>query len=172
MQTIFSGIQPSGTLTIGNYLGAIRQFVELQQEHDCYFCIVDEHAITVPQDPEALFEHIRSLAAIYVASGIDPEQSTLFIQSEVPAHTQLSWLLQSISYMGELERMTQFKDKAAKQESVSSGLFTYPALMAADILLYQTHIFPVCDDQKQHLELTRTFAERFNNHFGNTFVIP
>src|SRR5690625_608431 len=172
MQTIFSGIQPSGTLTIGNYLGAIRQFVELQQDHDCYFCIVDEHAITVPQDPEELTKNIRSLAALYIASGIDPTKSTLFIQSEIKAHTQLSWMLQSMSYMGELERMTQFKDKAAKQESVSSGLFTYPALMAADILLYQTHIVPVGDDQKQHLELTRTLAERFNNRFGNTFVIP
>jgi len=172
MKTIFSGIQPSGTLTIGNYIGAIRQFVELQDDHNCFFCIVDEHAITVPQDPEELTKNIRSLAALYIASGIDPTKSTLFIQSEIKAHTQLSWMLQSMSYMGELERMTQFKDKSGQQESVSSALFTYPALMAADILLYQTHIVPVGDDQKQHLELTRDLAERFNNRFGETFVVP
>lgn len=172
MKTIFSGIQPSGTLTIGNYIGALRQFVELQDDHDCYFCIVDEHAITVPQDPNKLKQYIRSLAALYIASGINPEKSTLFIQSEVKAHTQLSWMLQSLSYMGELERMTQFKDKAGTQESVSSALFTYPALMAADILLYQTHLVPVGDDQTQHLELTRNLAERFNNRFGKTFNVP
>lgn len=172
MKTIFSGIQPSGTLTIGNYIGAIRQFVELQDDHNCFFCIVDEHAITVPQDPKQLTKNIRSLAALYIASGIDPEKSTLFVQSEVKAHTQLSWMLQSLSYMGELERMTQFKDKAGQQESVSSALFTYPALMAADILLYQTHIVPVGDDQKQHLELTRDLAERFNNRFGEIFTVP
>src|SRR5699024_8759971 len=127
MQTIFSGIQPSGTLTIGNYLGAIQHFVELQEENDCYFCIVDEHAITVPQDRLNLRNNIRSLAALYLASGIDPEKSTLFIQSEVPAHTQLGWMLQSISYIGELERMTQFKDKSAGgKEGVSSALLTYP----------------------------------------------
>lgn len=172
MKTIFSGIQPSGTLTIGNYLGAIRQFVELQEDHNCYFCIVDEHAITVPQDPKELTENIRSLAALYLASGIDPEKSTLFVQSEVPAHTQLGWILQTLSYMGELERMTQFKDKSAGQEAVSVGLFTYPALMAADILLYQSDIVPVGDDQTQHLELTRTLAQRFNNRYGETFVVP
>src|SRR5690625_3168552 len=172
MQTIFSGIQPSGTLTIGNYIGAIRQFVELQEDHNCFFCIVDEHAITVPQNPADLTKNIRSLAALYVASGIDPNQSTLFIQSEIKAHTQLSWMLQSLSYMGELERMTQFKDKSGEQESVSSALFTYPALMAADILLYGTHVVPVGDDQKQHLELTRDLAERFNNRFGETFIVP
>src|SRR5690625_14048 len=172
MKTIFSGIQPSGTLTIGNYLGAIRQFVELQEDHNCYFCIVDEHAITVPQDPKELTENIRSLAALYLASGIDPKKSILFIQSEVPAHTQLGWMLQTLSYMGELERMTQFKDKSTGQEAVSSGLFTYPSLMAADILLYQTDIVPVGDDQTQHLELTRTLAQRFNNRFSETFDIP
>lgn len=172
MKTIFSGIQPSGTLTIGNYLGAIRQFVELQHENDCFFCIVDEHAITVPQDPNDLSNNIRSLAALYVAAGIDPKRSTLFIQSEIKAHTQLAWMLQSMSYMGELERMTQFKDKASEQSGVSSALFTYPSLMAADILLYQTHIVPVGDDQTQHLELTRTLAERFNNRYGDTFVVP
>lgn len=172
MKTIFSGIQPSGTLTIGNYLGALRQFIELQDDHDCYFCIVDEHAITVPQDPRELKENIRSLAALYLASGLDPEKATLFVQSDVLAHTQLAWILQSVTYMGELERMTQFKDKAKKQDSVSSGLFTYPTLMAADILLYETDIVPVGDDQTQHLELARTLAERFNNRFGKIFTIP
>lgn len=172
MKTIFSGIQPSGTLTLGNYLGAIRQFVQLQHDQHCYFCIVDEHAITVPQDPIELTNNTRSLAALYLASGIDPKKSTLFIQSEVPAHTQLSWMMQSISYMGELERMTQFKDKSEGRDAVSSALFTYPALMAADILLYQTDIVPVGDDQTQHLELTRNVAERFNNRFGKTFTIP
>src|SRR5690625_4910279 len=172
MKTIFSGIQPSGTLTIGNYLGAIRQFVQLQDEHHCFFCIVDEHAIIVSQDPHELKNNIRSLAALYLAAGLDPERSTLFIQSEVPAHAQLGWMLQSISYIGELERMTQFKDKSDGKEGVSSALFTYPTLMAADILLYQTDIVPVGDDQTQHLELTRNLAERFNNRFGKTFTIP
>ena len=172
MKTILSGIQPSGTLTIGNYLGAIRQFVELQDDHNCFFFIVDQHAITVPQDPKELRQNTRSLAALYLASGIDPEKATLFVQSEVSAHSELAWMLQSITYMGELERMTQFKDKAAKQESVSSALFTYPALMAADILLYNADIVPVGDDQTQHLELTRDLAERFNNRFGEMFTVP
>ncbi|HLR09675.1 MAG TPA: tryptophan--tRNA ligase [Bacillota bacterium] len=172
MKTIFSGIQPSGTLTIGNYLGAIRQFVELQDEHDCYFCIVDEHAITVPQDRLELRRQIRSLAALYLASGIDPKKSTLFIQSEVPAHTQLAWMLESISYVGELERMTQYKDKSARQEAVPSALLTYPVLMAADILLYNTDLVPVGEDQKQHLELTRNLAQRFNNRFNDIFTVP
>lgn len=172
MKTIFSGIQPSGTLTIGNYLGAMKQFVQVQEDNHCHFCIVDQHAITVPQDPKTLKQNSRSLAALYIASGIDPEKSTLFIQSEVPAHTELGWMLQSISYMGELERMTQFKDKSEGRDAVSAALFTYPALMAADILLYQTNIVPVGDDQTQHLELTRTLAERFNNRFGETFTIP
>lgn len=172
MKTIFSGIQPSGVLTIGNFLGAIRQFTQLQNEHHCFFCIVDEHAITVPQDPVKLREHTRSLAAIYLASGIDPNKSTLFIQSEVPAHTQLGWMLQSISYIGELERMTQYKDKSTGKEGVSSALLTYPTLMAADILLYQTDIVPVGDDQTQHLELTRDIAQRFNSRFSETFIVP
>ncbi len=172
MKNIFSGIQPSGTLTLGNYLGAMRQFVELQDDNHCYFCIVDQHAITVPQEPKELESNIRSLAALYLASGIDANKSTLFIQSEVPAHTELSWMLQSMTYIGELERMTQFKDKSDGRDGVSSSLFTYPALMAADILLYDTAIVPVGDDQTQHLELTRTLAERFNNRFGNTFVVP
>ncbi|MCM3741105.1 tryptophan--tRNA ligase [Oceanobacillus luteolus] len=172
MQTIFSGIQPSGTLTLGNYLGAIRQFVELQEEYQCYFCIVDEHAITVPQDRLELRKNIRSLAALYLASGLDPNKATLFIQSEVPAHTQLGWMLQSLSYVGELERMTQYKDKSEGKEAVSSALFTYPALMAADILLYQANLVPVGDDQKQHLELTRDLAQRFNNRFNDIFTVP
>lgn len=172
MKKIFSGIQPSGTLTLGNYLGAMRQFVELQDDNHCYFCIVDQHAITVPQEPKELKENIKSLAALYLASGIDVKKSTLFIQSEVPAHTELSWMLQSMTYMGELERMTQFKDKSDGRNGVSSALFTYPALMAADILLYDTAVVPVGDDQTQHLELTRTLAERFNNRFGNTFIVP
>ena len=172
MKVIFSGIQPSGLPTIGNYLGAIRQFVQLQEENECYFCVVNQHAITVPQDPKELKENTRSLAALYIASGLDPDKATLFIQSEVPAHTELSWLIQTFTYMGELERMTQFKDKAGQQSSVSSALFTYPTLMAADILLYNADIVPVGDDQKQHIELTRDVAERFNNRFGETFVVP
>src|SRR5690625_675641 len=150
----------------------MRQFVPLQDEHQCYFCIVDEHAITVPQDRLELRRNIRSLAALYLAVGIDPEKATLFIQSEVPAHAELSWILQSISYMGELERMTQFKDKSEGKDAVSSALFTYPSLMAADILLYNTDIVPVGDDQKQHLELTRTLAQRFNTKFNDIFTIP
>ncbi|HLR60710.1 MAG TPA: tryptophan--tRNA ligase [Pseudogracilibacillus sp.] len=172
MKVIFSGIQPSGTLTLGNYLGALQQFTELQNDHECYFCIVDEHAITVPQDRLKLRENIRSLAALYLASGIDPKKATLFIQSEVQAHAQLGWMMQSISYIGELERMTQFKDKAEGKSAVSSALFTYPALMAADILLYGTDIVPVGDDQKQHLELTRNLAERFNNRYNDIFTMP
>lgn len=172
MKVIFSGIQPSGVPTIGNYLGAIRQFVQLQDSNDCYFCVVDQHAITVPQDPKELNENTRSLAALYIASGLDPKKATLFIQSDVPAHTELSWLIQTFTYMGELERMTQFKDKADGRDAVSSALFTYPTLMAADILLYNTNVVPVGDDQKQHLELTRDVAERFNNRFGDTFTIP
>src|SRR5690625_2868543 len=150
----------------------MRQFVQLQEDNHCYFCIVDQHAITVPQDPKQLKQHSRSLAALYIASGLDPEKVTLFIQSEVPAHTELGWMLQSITYMGELERMTQFKDKSEGRDAVSSALFTYPTLMAADILLYQTDIVPVGDDQTQHLELTRDLAERFNNRFGNTLRVP
>lgn len=172
MKTIFSGIQPSGTLTLGNYLGAMKHFVELQNDHNCYFCIVDEHAITVPQDPIQLRKNIRSLAALYIAAGIDPNKSTLFIQSEVGAHTQLGWMMQCVAYIGELERMTQFKDKSDGKEAVSSALLTYPPLMAADILLYNTDIVPVGEDQKQHLELTRDLAERFNKKFNDIFTIP
>jgi tryptophanyl-tRNA synthetase len=172
MKTIFSGIQPSGVITIGNYIGAMRQFVELQHEYNCYFCIVDQHAITVPQDRLELRKNIRSLAALYLAVGIDPNKSTLFIQSEVPAHAQAGWMLQCIAYIGELERMTQFKDKSAGKEAVSAGLLTYPPLMAADILLYNTDIVPVGEDQKQHIELTRDLAERFNKRYGEIFTLP
>lgn len=172
MKTIFSGVQPTGTVTLGNYIGAFRQFVELQHEANCLFCIVDQHAITVQQDPKKLSETIRSLAALYVASGINPEKAVLFIQSEVPAHAQAGWMMQCLAYIGELERMTQFKDKSEGQEGVSSALLTYPPLMAADILLYNTDIVPVGDDQTQHLELTRDLAERFNNRYGKTLTIP
>ncbi|AYE52813.1 tryptophan--tRNA ligase [Priestia sp. YIM B13446] len=172
MKTIFSGIQPSGTITLGNYIGAMKQFVELQHDYNCHFCIVDQHAITTPQDRLALRKNIRSLAALYVAVGIDPAKSTLFIQSEVPAHTEAGWMLQCVAYIGELERMTQFKDKSAGKEAVSAGLLTYPPLMAADILLYNTDLVPVGEDQKQHLELTRDLAERFNKKYNDIFTIP
>src|SRR5699024_12805258 len=172
MEKIFSGIQPSETLTLGNYLGALTQLVEVQDDYDCYFCIVDEHAITVPQDRLELRQNIRSLAALYLASGIDPEKVTLFIQSEVPAHTQFGWMLQSISYVGELERMTQYKDKSEGKEAVSSALLTYPALMAADILLYHTNLFTVGNVQKQHIELTRNLAQRYHNRFNDSMNIP
>lgn len=172
MKTIFSGIQPSGTITLGNYIGAMKQFVELQEEYNCYFCIVDQHAITVPQERLTLRQNTRSLAALYIASGIDPDKATLFIQSEVPAHAQAGWMLQCVAYIGELERMTQFKDKSAGKEAVSAGLLTYPPLMAADILLYNTDLVPVGDDQKQHIELTRDLAERFNKKYNDIFTIP
>lgn len=173
MAVIFSGIQPSGSLTIGNYLGALRNFLDYQDEHECYYCIVNQHAITVPQDPAALRENTRSLAALYLAVGLDPKKVTLFVQSEVSAHAQLGWILTTVSSVGELERMTQYKDKSAKQgESIPAGLLTYPPLMAADILLYQTNYVPVGDDQRQHIELTRDLAQRFNFKFGETFTIP
>ncbi|ANU17648.1 tryptophan--tRNA ligase [Planococcus maritimus] len=172
MKKIFSGVQPTGTVTLGNYIGAFKQFTDLQEEYDCIFCIVDQHAITMPQDRLELRKSIKSLAALYLAVGIDPEKVTLFIQSEVPAHAQAGWMLQCVSTIGELERMTQFKDKSAKAASISAGLLTYPPLMAADILLYQTDIVPVGDDQKQHIELTRDLAERFNRKYNDIFTIP
>ncbi|WP_354680052.1 tryptophan--tRNA ligase [Macrococcoides caseolyticum] len=173
METLFSGIQPSGVPTIGNYIGALKQFTEIQDEYDCYFCIVDQHAITVPQDKAVLRKNIRSLAALYLASGLDPEKVTLFIQSEVPAHAQAGWMLTTISSIGELERMTQYKDKAKdRKEGIPAGLLTYPPLMAADILLYGTNIVPVGEDQKQHLELARDLAERFNARYNDIFTIP
>ena len=172
MKTIFSGIQPSGSVTLGNYIGAMKQFVELQDDYNCYFCIVDQHAITVPQDRLELRKNIRNLAALYLAIGLDPEKATLFIQSEVPAHAQAGWMLQCVAYIGELERMTQFKDKSAGKEAVVAGLLTYPPLMAADILLYGTDVVPVGEDQKQHLELTRNLAERFNKKYNDIFTVP
>lgn len=173
MSTVFSGIQPSGVITIGNYIGAIQQFLPLQDQHDCYFCIVNQHAITLPQDPKELRERTRGLAAIYLAAGLDPEKVTLFIQSEVPAHAQLAWIMQSISYVGELERMIQYKEKASRQgESVPTGLLTYPPLMAADILLYKADFVPVGEDQKQHIEITRDLAHRFNQRYAPIFTLP
>lgn len=172
MKTIFSGIQPSGTVTLGNYIGAMKQFIELQNDYNSYFCIVDQHAITIQQDPQLLRKNIRSLAALYVAIGLDPEKATLFIQSEVPAHAQAGWMLQCVAYIGELERMTQFKDKSAGKEAVSAGLLTYPPLMAGDILLYGTDLVPVGEDQKQHIELARDLAERFNRKYNDIFTVP
>ncbi|MBS5347818.1 MAG: tryptophan--tRNA ligase [Megasphaera micronuciformis] len=174
MSVIFSGIQPSGNLTLGNYLGALRNFTKVQDENECYYCVVNQHAITVPQDPKMLHERTRQLAAIYLAAGLDPEKAVLFVQSEVPEHVQLGWIMTTMSYVGELERMTQYKDKASKRgDSVLAGLLTYPPLMAADILLYQTNLVPVGDDQKQHLEITRDLAQRFNRVYGeDVFTIP
>ena len=164
---IFSGVQPSAIPTIGNYIGAMKNFVALQDEYDCTYCIVNQHAITVPQDPKKLKEQTRSLAALYLAIGLDPEKSTIFVQSEVPAHAQAAWIVQCNVGVGELERMTQYKDKSQKQQSVSAGLLTYPPLMVADIVLYNAEVVPVGDDQKQHMELTRDFVERFNSRYGN-----
>jgi tryptophanyl-tRNA synthetase len=172
---IFSGIQPSAeSLHIGNYIGAISQWQSMQDDFDAIFCIVDLHAITVAQDPKALRDATRTLAAQYLAAGIDPERSTMFVQSQVPAHAQLAWILNTITGFGEASRMTQFKDKSARQgaDAASVGLFTYPILMAADILLYDTELVPVGDDQKQHVELARDLAQRFNSRFGDTFVVP
>ena len=170
---VFSGVQPSGSLTIGNYLGAIKNFARLQYEADCYFCVVNLHALTVPQDPEELKKNTLDVARIFVACGIDPAVSAVFLQSQVPAHTELSWLLECQGYIGELRRMTQFKDKAKKRENVSVGLLTYPILMAADILLYNADMVPVGEDQKQHLELTRDLAIRINNRFQEeVFRVP
>jgi len=170
---IFSGAQPSGNVHLGNYLGALRNWVALQAEYESFFCIVNLHAITVAQDPKVLTEKTRELARIYLAVGIDPEISTVFVQSDVPQHTELTWLLNCVTRMSELERMTQFKDKARKQgENVGVGYFDYPVLMAADILLYQTDLVPVGEDQKQHLELTRDIAIRFNRDYGELFRVP
>ena len=172
-KVIFSGIQPSGNLTIGNYIGAMKNFVQLQDEYDCYYCVVDLHAITVRQDPADLRRRSLELAALYIAVGLDPEKVTLFIQSHVPAHSELAWILNCFTYMGELSRMTQFKDKSRKhEENINVGLFDYPALMAADILLYQADLVPIGDDQRQHLEITRDLAIRFNNAYSPTFTVP
>ena len=170
---IFSGAQPTGELHIGNYLGALKNWVALQDEYESFYCNVNLHAITLPQDPKTLRKKTLDLARIYLAAGIDPERSTIFIQSDVPEHAELTWILSCIARMGELERMTQFKDKAkGNTERAGVGLFTYPVLMAADILLYQTDLVPVGKDQKQHLELTRDLAGRFNRDFGETFKLP
>lgn len=174
MKTIFSGIKPSGDLTLGNYIGAIKNFVKLQNEHKCFFCVVDLHAITVPQVKQEFKKRIKDIASLYLACGIDPNKAVIFIQSEVPAHTQLGWLLGCNSYIGELNRMTQYKDKVKNYgiDGLTSGFYTYPVLMAADILLYNADLVPVGEDQKQHVELTRDIAIRFNNKYGDTFVVP
>ena len=172
-KTIFSGIQPSGNLTLGNYLGALKSWVDLQDDYNCYYCVVDMHAITVRQDPAALRRRCADVLSLLIAAGLDPEKNTMFVQSHVSAHAELTWILNCYTYMGELNRMTQFKDKCAKHaDNINSGLYTYPVLMASDILLYQTDLVPVGIDQKQHLELTRDIAERFNNIYGDVFTIP
>lgn len=170
---VLSGCQPSGQLTIGNYMGALRQWVNMQDNHDCLYMLVDLHAITVRQDPKALHQACLDGLALYIACGIDPAKSTIFMQSHVPEHAQLAWLMNCYTQMGELNRMTQFKDKSAKNVSnINAGLFSYPVLMAADILLYQANQVPVGEDQKQHLELARDIATRFNNVYGEVFTIP
>ena len=169
---VFSGIQPSGNLHLGNYLGAIKNWVAEQHKYENVFCVVDLHALTVPQDPEELYQKSREVAMLYLASGIDLEHCAIFIQSHISAHAELTWLLNCLTPLGWLERMTQYKDKSQRQESVSTGLLDYPVLMAADILLYDTHYVPVGEDQKQHLELTRDIAQRFNHLYGETFVVP
>src|SRR5438309_7706749 len=169
---IFSGIQPTGQKHLGNYSGGFRQYVATQEEGDAFFCIVDLHSITVEYDPEELRESSLDLAAMLFAVGLDPDRSTIFVQSHVTAHPEAAWLLSSIASYGQLGRMTQFKDKGERQEFISAGLFTYPVLMASDILLYQTDVVPIGDDQKQHLELARDLAERFNSRYGETFKVP
>ena len=172
-KVVFSGIQPSGQLTIGNYLGALKNFKEFSEEYRCYYCVVDEHAITVRQNPAELRRRTYETLALYIAAGLDPEKNVLFVQSHVSGHAELGWILDCYTMFGELSRMTQFKDKSRKNaDNINAGLFTYPALMAADILLYQTEMVPVGHDQKQHLELARDIAERFNQIYGDTFIVP
>lgn len=174
-KTIFSGIQPSGILTLGNYIGALRNWVSLQDsgEYDCIYCVVDLHALTVRQDPAALRRRCAETLALFIACGLDPEKNVMYCQSHVPAHSELSWLLGCFTYMGELQRMTQFKDKSQKHaDNINAGLLTYPVLMAADILLYQSDLVPIGADQKQHLELARNVAQRFNNLYSPTFTLP
>ena len=172
-KVIFSGVQPSGNLTIGNYLGAIRNFSAFSEDYRCFYCVVDLHAITVRQVPSELRRRTYETLALYLACGLDPQKNTLFVQSQVPAHAELGWMLNCYTMFGELSRMTQFKDKSAKHaENINAGLFTYPTLMAADILLYQTDLVPVGADQRQHLELARDIAVRFNNVYGDVFTVP
>ncbi len=172
-KTIFSGVQPSGNLTLGNYLGALRNFCRLQDEYNCYYCVVDMHTLTVRQNPEELRERSYALLALYLACGLDPDKNVLFLQSHVHSHAELSWVLGCYTYMGELSRMTQFKDKSQRHaDNINAGLFTYPVLMAADILLYKSDLVPIGADQKQHLELARNIADRFNAVYGDTFVVP
>lgn len=172
-KVIFSGVQPSGKMTLGNYLGALRNWTKLQKDYECFFSMVNMHAITVPQDPKVLRRQTIELLAQFIACGIEPDLNTIFVQSHVHEHAELNWVLCTTTYMGELNRMTQYKDKSQKSEAnLNAGLFTYPVLMAADILLYQADLVPVGDDQKQHLELARDLATRFNNRFGDTFVVP
>lgn len=172
-KTVFSGAQPTGSLTLGNYIGALQNWKELEKDHNCLYCIVDLHSLTVRQDPKEFHKVSLSFLAQYLASGLNPEKNIIFFQSHVPQHVELSWILGCITYVGELKRMTQFKDKSGQnRDNVNSGLFTYPVLMAADILLYKTDLVPVGEDQKQHLELTRDIATRFNNLYGETFSVP
>jgi tryptophanyl-tRNA synthetase len=173
-QRVFSGVQPTGNLHIGNYIGAISQWAENQEEYDNIFCVVDLHALTIPESvkPEYLRTKVKEVAALYIACGIDPKKSTIFVQSQVPQHSELTWLLNCLTPMGWLERMTQFKSKSQNQETVGTGLFDYPVLMASDILIYDTDVVPVGDDQKQHIEITRDIAQRFNAIYGECFKIP
>lgn len=172
-KTLFSGMQATGSLTLGNYLGALKNWVTLNEEYECFYSVVDMHSITVRQDPAELRKRARSLLTLYIAAGLDPERNCIYYQSHVSGHAELSWILNCFTYMGELSRMTQFKDKSAKNEdNINAGLFTYPVLMAADILLYQADVVPVGIDQMQHLEITRDIAERFNNIYGDVFTIP
>lgn len=172
-EIIFSGIQPSGELSVGNYIGSLRNWVKLQDDYECIYCVVNEHAITVRQDPKELLDRSLNTLALFIAAGVDPNKSTIFLQSHVPAHCQLSWVLNCYTQVGELNRMTQYKDKSKRYaDNVTAGLFDYPVLMAADILLYQANLVPVGDDQKQHIEITRDIATRFNNIYGQTFTLP
>ena len=172
-KVLFSGMQATGNLTLGNYLGALKNWVKLSDEYECFYCVVDEHSITVRQDPATLRKRARALLTLYIAAGLDPEKNCIYYQSHVSAHAELAWILNCYTYMGELNRMTQFKDKAAKHaDNINAGLFTYPVLMAADILLFQADVVPVGIDQKQHLEITRDIAQRFNSIYGDTFTIP
>ena len=172
-KVLFSGMQATGNLTLGNYLGALKNWVALSDEYECFYCVVDEHSITVRQDPATLRKRARALLTLYIAAGLDPEKNCIYYQSHVSGHAELAWILNCYTYMGELNHMTQFKDKAAKHaDNINAGLFTYPVLMAADILLFQADVVPVGIDQKQHLEITRDIAQRFNSIYGDTFTIP